>query len=205
MYIVGIDEAGRWPWAGPVVACSLCFRIKNPPSLAFLSEINDSKKLSSKKREALFDQLIQKSLGSDPEVYFWVGVVDNYVIDEINISQANKEAMRRSLLELSRKIDIKHISKILVDGKDNYEFEGFQKPQYIIGWDGKIVEIWAASIIAKVFRDRLLKVYGTLYPQIWFEKHMWYGTQTHREHLASKKDVTGIHRTSYKPVKKILF
>lgn len=205
MYKIWIDEAGRWPWVWPVVACSLTFDKNNLPDKSFLEELNDSKKLSEKKREELFEKLIEFSTWENPKVYFWVWVVDNYLIDEINIKQANKEAMRRSLVELLRKIDKKKIDWVLVDGNDNYVFEELEKkPLYIIWWDGKVLEIWAASIIAKVFRDRLMSTYSVLYPNLWLENHKWYGTKKHIEYLEDASKVTGIHRSSYKPVKKIL-
>ena len=120
--------------------------------------------------------------------------------------------MRRSLIELLRKIDFddswkynEKIDIVLIDGKDNYEFEELkQKPVYIIKWDGKVVEIGAASIIAKVFRDKLIKTYSELYPNFSLEKHKWYWTKKHSEYLEKKDKITWIHRLSYKPIKKIL-
>lgn len=202
---IWIDEAGRWPWLWGVVACSLCFNPENKPSRKFLSRLDDSKKLSESKREQLFEELIEFSRGEKPKVFFWVGVVDNYIIDEINIKQANREAMRRSLVELLRKINPKDISSVEIDWNDNYTFEELSKqPKFIIGWDGKVKEIWAASIIAKVFRDTLISQYALLYPDLWVENHKWYGTKKHREFLTDKSKVTGIHRISYKPVKAVL-
>ena len=210
---IWIDEAGRWPWLWPVVACALCFNSENKPSKKFLEKINDSKKLSEKKREKLYEELIRISL--DEKVFFGVWVVDNYIIDEINIKQANREGMRRALVELLRKIspppnltsskgDGQKI-EVVIDWNDNYKFKELKKdPIFIIWWDGKVVEIWAASIIAKVFRDKLMKTYSSLYPDLAVEKHKWYWTKKHREYLTDKSKVTGIHRLSYKPVKKIL-
>jgi len=204
-YKIWIDEAWRWPWLWSVVACALCFNPKNPPKKKFLSEINDSKKLSKKKRKKLYKELIEMSLWKKPQIFFWVWVVDNYVIDDINIKQANREAMRRSLVELLRKIPNDKISSVVIDWNDNYKFEELEKdPIYIIWWDAKVVEIWAASIIAKVFRDKLMVTYSELYPDFWIENHKWYGTKKHREYLTGKEKITWIHRLSYKPVKKIL-
>lgn len=202
---IWIDEAGRWPWIGPVVACALSFNPENMPEKSFLARVNDSKKLTEKKREILYEELIQMSLGENPQVFFWVWIADNYIIDEINIKQANREAMRRALVELQRKIDIENISTVMIDGNDNYEFEELKKkPIFIIWWDGKIVEIGAASIVAKVFRDKLIVTYSSLYPDMWLENHKWYGTKKHREYLTDKSKVTGIHRTSYKPIKETI-
>ncbi len=215
---IWVDEAGRWPWLGPVVACSLCFNdIKNIDK-KLLSELNDSKKLTEKKRDELFKHLIDLSLWDNPKISFWVWVVDNFVIDEINIRQANREAMRRSLVEILRKINIIHPwipsfntkgrgnrLEVVIDWRDNYEFEELEKkPIYIVWWDAKVLEISAASIIAKVFRDKLINTYSSIYPDFYLEKHKWYGTKKHRDYLTDKSKVTGIHRMSYKPVKKVL-
>jgi len=204
-YKIWIDEAWRWPWLWAVVACALCFDPSNPPDTVFLEQINDSKKLTEKKREKLYKELIQLSTWEKPQVFFWVWVVDNYVIDEINIKQANREAMRRALIELLRKIPHDQITTVMIDWNDNYKFEELTKqPIFIVWWDGKIVEIWAASIIAKVFRDQLMVTYSSLYPGLWIENHKWYGTKKHRDFLSDKWKVTWIHRMSYKPVKAIL-
>lgn len=206
IFKIWIDEAGRWPWAWVVVACSLCFNQKNLPEEKFLKKLNDSKKLSEKKREELFDEIIKYSW--EAKIFFWVWVVDNFLIDQINIRQANKEAMRRSLVEILRKINEPIKSKkveVFVDGKDNYIFEELEKQAtFIIWWDWKVLEISAASIVAKVFRDKLMDTYSLLYPNIWFEKHKGYWTKTHSEAISKKQNVTWIHRMSYKPVKKIL-
>ncbi len=225
---IWIDEAGRGPWLGPVVACSLCFLDKSSVDKKLLNQINDSKKLTKKKREELYKLLIDLSLWDNPKLVFWVWVVDNFIIDEINIKQANKEAMRRSLVEILRKIDqLKQkkssLSKgrgigevfdvrkrnykleVLIDWRDNYEFEELdKKPIYIVWWDSKVLEIWASSIIAKVFRDKLIKTYSSLYPEFSLDKHQGYGTKKHREYLKNPSKITGIHRLSYKPVKKVL-
>lgn len=205
MFKIWIDEAGRWPWLWPVVACSLTFDLNNLPNSKFLGELNDSKKLTHKKREKLFLELVRLSNIEKPQVYFWVWVVDNFVIDDINIRQANKEAMRRSLVEILRKIDNSKILSVSVDGNDNYIFDELEKnPIYIIGWDAKVLEISAASIIAKVFRDKLIDVYWLLYPDLWIENHKWYGTKKHMNYLSDISKITWVHRISYKPIKKIL-
>ncbi len=215
-YIIWIDEAGRGPWLGPVSACALCFNPKNMPSKRFIRELNDSKKLTEKKREQLYSQLIEMSRWAKPQIFFGVGIVDNFIIDEINIRQANREAMKRAIIEILRKLPRSPLLasphgrgkaqlEVLVDGRDNYDFEELKtRPTYIVGWDGKISEIGAASIIAKVFRDKLLYQYATLYPDLGLENHKWYGTKKHQENLQKIKDVTGIHRMSYKPVRKVL-
>lgn len=204
-YKIWIDEAWRWPWLWSVVAAALCFNPINMPSKDLLKEINDSKKLSHKKREELYKILIWLSVWENPQVFFGVWVVDNYIIDEINIKQANKEAMRRALVELLRKINNDYIGSVVIDWNDNYKFDELKiQPIYIVGWDAKVIEIWAASIIAKVFRDKLMKTYSELYTDLWIEDHKWYWTKRHIEYLTWKEKITWIHRLSYKPVKKIL-
>ncbi|MDD3145529.1 MAG: ribonuclease HII [Candidatus Gracilibacteria bacterium] len=204
-YKIGVDEAGRGPWLGSVVACALAFNPANMPNSEILSQINDSKKLTEKKREMLFEKLIEFSRGENPNLFFGVGVVDNYIIDEINIKQANREAMRRALVELSRKIDFSSLNGVFIDGNDNYKFDILEKPAiFIIEGDSKVIEIGAASIIAKVFRDKLMNQYALLYPDLGLENHKGYGTKKHSEYLSDKSKITGIHRLSYKPVKKIL-
>lgn len=201
---IWIDEAGRGPWCGPVTAGALAWNPNNKPSKEFISTMNDSKKLTAKKREKLYTELIK--LSGEWKLFFWLWVVDNFIIDDINIRQANREAMRRAIIEIKRKIP-KEFSEVsvVIDGRDNYLFDELdQNPLYIIWWDGKIAEIWAASIIAKVFRDKLMQQYATLYPELWLETNAWYGTKKHRENLQEKKDITGIHRMSYKPVKAVL-
>ena len=209
---IWVDEAGRWPWLGPVVACALCFDLNNMPNKDLLDKINDSKKISEKKREEIYEELINLSIWDNKQVYFWVWVVDNYIIDDINIKQANKEAMRRALIELYRKISpllskegVRGRSEVFIDWRDNYKFDELEKkPIYIVGWDWKILEIWAASIIAKVFRDKITNAYSSLYPDLSLENHKWYGTKKHQEYLSWVDKITWIHRLSYKPIKKIL-
>ena len=175
------------------------------PDKDFLSRLNDSKKLSEIKREKLFEELIEYSRWDNPKLFFWVWVVDNHLIDEINIKKANREAMRRSLVELLRKIPNEDIASVLIDWNDNYKFEELERdPIFIVWWDWKIMEIWAASIIAKVFRDKLMSQYSLLYPDLSIENHKWYGTKKHKEYLSDKSKVTSIHRLSYKPVKEVL-
>lgn len=204
-YRVWIDEAWRGPWLWNVVACALSFNPSNLPSKDFLEQINDSKKFSEKKREEIFSELIRLSELESPKVFFGVWVVDNFYIDEFGIKEANREAMSRALLELSRKIDFDDISWVFVDWNDNYSFSILNnRPKYIIWWDWKLKEIWAASIIAKVFRDRLISQYALLYPNLWVENNKWYWTKKHRDYLSWKDKITWIHRLSYKPIKEIL-
>ena len=189
-----------------MVAAAFCFGPNNKISKDIISQINDSKKLPAKKREKLYTILVEKGI-------FWVWVVDNYMIDKINIRQANKEAMRRAIIEIKRKLPLsqkqrkKYLNtreknlEVLIDGRDNYSFDELDtKPTYIVWGDAKIIEIWAASIIAKVFRDKLMTAYATLYPNLGFETNVGYGTKKHIQALESLTDTTGIHRMTYKPL-----
>lgn len=202
---VWIDEAGRWPWLWPVTACAFTIIDESRFSKELYEKIWDSKKITEKRRNEIYDELISLSVWEKPVVAFWVWVVDNFIIDEINIKQSNKLAMTRALDELLRKINKDEIKSVLVDWNDNYKFENLnKKPLFIVWWDWKIFEIWAASIIAKVFRDKMMSVYSTLYPDMNLENHKWYWTKKHKEYLTDKSKVTNIHRKSYKPVKDVL-
>ena len=110
-YKIWIDEAGRWPWLWCVVAAAFAVNPENPPERVFLEKLNDSKKLTSKNREKVFSEIIELSRWKNPKIFFWVWVVDNYFIDENNIKQANKEAMRRAIIEIKRKINYFYYGK----------------------------------------------------------------------------------------------
>jgi predicted adenine nucleotide alpha hydrolase (AANH) superfamily ATPase len=113
--------------------------------------------------------------------------------------------MRRALVEILRKIDNTDITWVVIDWNDNYEFDELEKkPIFIVWWDSKILEIWASSIIAKVFRDRLMNTYSLLYPDLHIDNHKWYGTKKHINYLTDKSKITWIHRLSYKPVKEVI-
>lgn len=165
--IIGIDEAGRGPLAGPVVAAAV--KIKN--IVPEFEMINDSKKLTEKKREALYDVIMENC-------YVGVGVVGAEKIDEINILNATFLAMRRAIEEAEDKGAEWKVA--LVDGNHKIrEYEGEQLP--VIKGDGKSLSIAAASIIAKVTRDRMMVEQGREFPNYLFEKHKGYGTKAHRE------------------------
>lgn len=185
--IIGVDEAGRGPLAGPVVAAAVKLKKYSDE----LQEINDSKKLTEKKREKLYDIIMESfEVG--------VGIATAQEIDEINILNATFLAMRRALGELKNKTDIDTL--ILVDGNFKIrEYEGEQEP--VIKGDAKSLSIAAASIIAKVTRDRMLVEDGKKYPEYQFEKHKGYGTKAHRAALL-EYGPTPIHRKSF--LKKIL-
>ncbi len=175
--IAGMDEAGRGPLAGPV--CAACCI---PDLSVIFDEINDSKKLSAKKREKLFDYI------SDTSVAQSVVFVDEKTIDEINILNATKQAMNSALWSLLPQPDF-----LLVDAvKHNFGIPY----NAIIHGDALSYSIAAASILAKVSRDRLMDEYAALYPEYGFEKHKGYGTKLHIEML-KKYGPCPLHRKTF--------
>ena len=200
--VVWIDEAWRWPWAGPVVAAVFCFNKSFRWKRIFTKQLKDSKKLNSKSREKIYEEILE--LSQKWNICFWLGIVDNHVIDEINIRNANKLAMEKALEDLFYKIDKNLIKEIIVDWNDKYKFNNNYIPtNFLIWWDNLINEIKAASIIAKVFRDNLMVWYSKIYPNHWFELHKWYWTKKHQDAL-DKFWPSWIHRKSYAPIKKCL-
>ena len=177
-YICGIDEAGRGPLAGPVVAAAAVL----PKDCQILS-LNDSKKLSEKKRDLLFDEIKEKA------VTYGVGIVSPQVIDEINILQATYEAMRQAISQLKVTPEILLNDAVTIPGVDI-----MQVP--IIKGDAKSVSIAAASILAKVTRDRMMAEYDQIYPEYGFAKHKGYGTAAH---IAALKEYgpCPIHRRTF--------
>lgn len=164
-YICGIDEVGRGPFAGPVVACAVIL-----PKDCDILYLNDSKKLSEKKREELFVEIKEKAIA------IGIGIVDEKVIDDINILQATYEAMRQAINNLSIKPDILLNDAVTIPGVDI--------PQVpIIKGDAKSASIAAASIVAKVTRDHMMEEYDSVYPGYEFAKNKGYGTQAHRDAL----------------------
>jgi len=175
--VAGVDEVGRGPLAGPVVACAVILK-----TMKFIERIDDSKKLSAKQRERAFAELKHKCI-------FAIGLVDNYTIDKINIANATKLAMKRALFNLIVKPDF-----VLIDGNMNI---GLNAPcEYIKSGDAKSLSIAAASIIAKVTRDNMMVVYHKKYPQYDFLAHKGYGTHKHI-YIIHKKGPCTIHRKSF--------
>jgi len=161
-YIAGIDEAGRGPLAGPVV---VGVAIMNPDSM--IEGVNDSKKISETKREKLYEKITEEAID-------WsVGIVDQREIDEINILNATKKALTIALSNLKVKPD-----RILVDALEHMDTLGIPYTSVIKG-DAKIYSISAASILAKVTRDRIMKEYDEVYPEYGFAGHKGYGTAKH--------------------------
>lgn len=178
LHVCGVDEAGRGPLCGPVVAAAVILD-KN----AHLEGVNDSKKLSEKKREKIFDDIMQKA------VAVGIGISDVKVIEEINILNATKEAMKEAISNLSIKPDF-----VLIDGNQNINIDIDRKT--VISGDALSESIAAASIVAKVTRDRMLREYDKEYPEYGFAKHKGYGTKMHIEAI-KKYGLTPIHRPSF--------
>ena len=179
--IIGIDEVGRGPLAGPVVAAAVYI-----PEKFDISGIKDSKKVSSKKREELYSRIID-------ECQVGIGTIAPEDIDNLNILQATMLAMRFASEDLSIQFD-----KALVDGNRCPEIRNCES---IIKGDDKFVQISAASIIAKVTRDRAMMELAEKYPLYGFEHHKGYGTKAHMKALMIHGPIKGVHRFSFAPIK----
>ena len=177
--IAGIDEAGRGPLAGPVVVGVVILR-----ETSFIEGINDSKKISEAKREKLYEEITNEA------VAWSVGIVDETRIDEINILNATKEALTKAISNLKIKPEI-----ILVDALDKSDTLSIPYISIIKG-DAKIYSIAAASIIAKVTRDRIIRSYDKIYPEYEFIKNKGYGTAKHIEAI-KQYGLCPIHRRSF--------
>lgn len=190
-YVAGVDEAGRGPLAGPVVAACVVIGADFEINSDDLKLVADSKKLSAKKREKLFSIIKEKALAVE------ISVVSEKVIDKINILQASLLAMRQSIAACQVKPDF-----ILIDGNQKIP-KISQEQKTIIAGDATVFSIAAASIIAKVSRDYLISEAAKKYPEYAFEKHKGYGTKLHLEML-EKYGPCPIHRQSFTPVKKLV-
>lgn len=178
IYIGGIDEAGRGPLCGPVVAAVVVFKKDTK-----IEGINDSKKLSEAKRNELFDIIKEQALD------YGIGIVDNKEIDEINILNATYVAMKKAINCLEKTPDY-----LLVDAATIPGINIDQKP--VIKGDSKSISIAAASILAKVTRDSIMYHYDEVYPEYGFKSHKGYGTKEHYEAI-EKHGITPIHRKSF--------
>ena len=176
--IAGIDEVGRGCLAGPVIAATVI--LKRP-----IKGLRDSKKISPKKRIDLSEKIMENSI-------FALGMANNQEIDELNILRASLLAMQRSFESLMVKP-----KKVLVDGI--HVFSTSVEIESIVGGDNLIPSISAASIVAKVYRDKLMTEYGKEFPKYGFEKHKGYPTKLHKEMIA-KYGITKIHRQTFKGV-----
>lgn len=188
LIIAGLDEAGRGPWAGPIVACAY---IETTPVLQV--KINDSKKLNEAQREEAYEALIKAG-------DYGVGFAEVEEIDKLGLAKANRLAFKRAVASLSIKPDL-----VLIDGNDKIDLSITAKIPFktIIKGDAAIRAISCASIIAKVTRDRLMHKLAKKYPQYRFEEHKGYGTALHKR-LLKQHGACAIHRQSFKPVQMLL-
>lgn len=177
-FIAGVDEVGRGPLAGPVVAAAVIL-----PEDFDVPGIDDSKKLSEKRREELYDVIMERAIACG------IGMADHKVIDEINILQATKKAMKQALEALEVKPEYVLFDAVKID-----ELEIPQEA--IVKGDAKVLAIAAASIVAKVTRDRMMVEYALEYPGYAFEKNKGYGTKAHYEGL-HKQGMCPIHRRTF--------
>lgn len=182
-HIVGIDEVGRGPLAGPVVAAAVIL----PPEITLLG-LDDSKKMSDSQKELMYEQIMASAIAVG------VGIVSNETIDEINIYEATKVAMMEAVKQLPVAPEYALI--------DAMKLPLTIPQQSIIKGDANSVSIAAASVIAKVTRDRLMKDYDEKYPQYGFKNNMGYGTKEHLDALA-EYGITPWHRMSFAPVKEL--
>lgn len=211
--VVGIDEVGKGPLAGPVIACAFCFR-KGDRSLASIEAklrrfaIKDSKKLSAKQREEIYE-----IFKNNPDVKWGIGRVSEKVIDKINILEATKLAMQRAIKSLEKNLKNELVQKkcdrtnfaqgsfLIIDGNFGIDIDIPQKS--IIKADEKVFSCAAASIVAKVVRDRIMRRYHKKYPDYGFDKHKGYGTKNHYAAL-NKYGSCKLHRISFNLANKLV-
>lgn len=183
-WIIGVDEAGRGPLAGPVYAAAVMLDM-HALDAAWLEQINDSKKLSEAKREALFDPIQQGA------VRWAIASRDAQVIDDINVLAATKEAMKEAVEAVAQG---QTIDRVYIDGN---QFLDIALPQScVVKGDARSVHIAAASILAKVARDRLMRAHHERWPEYDFARHKGYGTKAHREAIALHGPIE-IHRKTF--------
>jgi len=181
--VAGIDEVGRGPLAGPVVACAFCLKWKGSMDSRF-KRVRDSKQLSAKEREEIFN-LLKRAPGAQ----WGIGRVSEKTIDRINIFEATKLAMKKAVENLKEKPGF-----LLIDGNFGINVDAPQKP--IVKGDQKVFSIAAASIMAKVTRDRIMARYHKKYPEYSFDRHKGYPTELHRIAI-NKHGLCRIHRKTF--------
>lgn len=201
--VVGLDEAGRGPLAGPVLAAAVFIR-RNPKSNIYnlASNIKDSKKLAPKKREEVYEMLKES-----PEIEWGIGRVSERVIDRINILEATKLAMKKAVKNLGKKLQMGLVQKIrergffapvdflILDG--NFKINSTIPQKSIIKADEKVFSCASASIVAKVTRDRMMVRYHKKYPRYGFDRHKGYPTKLHRQ-IIREYGTCQIHRRSFR-------
>lgn len=185
-FVIGTDEAGRGPLAGPVVAAAVCFKEVYPKLIEELNLLNDSKKLTHKQREVLFEKIKKHACYS-------ITVIDVEEIEQINILQAALKAMRISCENVF--VQLADEAEVFVDGKMLVPKLSLKQTAFVKG-DGKSASIAAASILAKVYRDKLMCDYAKQYPYYAWEQNKGYGTQKHIEAIKIY-GITPLHRKSF--------
>ncbi|MBR4932687.1 MAG: ribonuclease HII [Alphaproteobacteria bacterium] len=192
--VFGLDEAGRGPWCGPVVAACVYWPDYEIP-IELSKQIDDSKKLTPAKRDKLYEQIIQSN------AIYGIGLASSAEIDELNILQATFLAMKRALDQVASNQHLQP-AYALIDG-NRLPKDWTIPSQAVIHGDHLSLSIAAASILAKVTRDRLMEEMAHLYPQYGWAKNAGYGTKEHIEAI-QKYGITPFHRRSYAPIKKYL-
>jgi len=182
--VIGVDEAGRGPLAGPVVAAAVALRASR-----FKNRIDDSKRLTASQREKAFQEIIKKSI-------FGIGIINEKIIDQVNILEATRLAMKQAVVALINKLEYRRGKRIhiLIDG--NIKIDLDLPSTSIIKGDSKSKSIASASILAKVTRDKIMSLYDRLYPEYGFLKHKGYGTRMHKTTL-SRFGPSLIHRATF--------
>lgn len=196
MAILGIDEVGRGPWAGPLVIGAVVLPDERP---AWVADLKDSKQLTPKKREELNELILAEAAATG------LGWVWRYEIDEIGLGAALRLATRRAVEQMRKQFPGTKITEVIIDGTQNFlEGTGFEKiTSTLVRGDDLIKEISAASIIAKVARDRYMRELAEKYPEYGFESHKGYGTKQHIAAL-EKWGATKEHRLSLRPLRRVL-
>ncbi|ETW96001.1 MAG: ribonuclease HII [Candidatus Entotheonella factor] len=179
--VAGVDEAGRGPLAGPVVAAAVVL-----PDDGAVEGLQDSKRLTARQRERVYAAILRDALD------YGIGMVSNTEIDRLNILQATREAMRRALAELQQRPDL-----ALIDG--NQKIDSGVTERTIVRGDARCASVAAASVVAKVSRDRLMTAYAARFPGYGFEQHKGYPTRAHYERLRVLGPCA-IHRLSFRGV-----
>ncbi len=194
-FLLGIDEAGRGPWAGPLVAAAVIFPkdFKNIPK-DFIELLNDSKQLTEKQRNSLFKKIKKYCLAYSVSYYH------NDFIDKQGIGNANQLIVQKLYLNIKRKMN--KIDLVLLDYIGGFKNNNFDYKMFAKG-DSQFLSIAAASVLAKVSRDRWMKKYDKKYPQYGFAQHKGYGTKKHRQFL-EKFGPCSIHRLSFSPMKEMV-
>ena len=192
--VIGIDEVGRGPLAGPVVSCA-CIFFDYSIELSQLFLFDDSKKLTIKKKSEAFHKVYQ--LKNNNKLQFTLGFANVVEIDKFNILEATKISMRRAVQKLHY-----DNANLIIDGKIDLELSQYRSNGIIKG-DQKSYSIATASIIAKIHRDRYMRYLSLQHPHYEWEKNAGYGTKKHIEQI-HKKGITGHHRKSFEPIKSLI-